>query len=78
MKKLIFSVVILIFASVSIFGNGDSEGTPGVEKYAIIVKNVGNPYNEKEISGFQEAVKELVAKWLLKPLVNLQLKSRYK
>jgi rhamnose transport system substrate-binding protein len=30
--------------------------------YALIVKNTGNPYNEKEAEGFVKAVESLVAK----------------
>ena len=31
----------------------------GGKKYAIVVKNTGNPYNEKEAQGFQDAVTKL-------------------
>jgi rhamnose transport system substrate-binding protein len=35
-------------------------------KYAIIVKNTGNPYNEKEMEGFSAAVEELGGEVILK------------
>lgn len=38
-------------------GNGDAGG--GSKKHAIVFKNTGNPYGEKMIVGFEEAMSEL-------------------
>lgn len=38
----------------------------GGKKYAIVVKNTGNPYNEKESQGFQDACKKLGAEAIVK------------
>lgn len=35
-------------------------------KYAIIVKNTGNPYNEKEMEGFAKAIEEIGGEVILK------------
>ncbi len=43
-------------------GGGSSAG----KKYAIVVKNTGNPYNEKESQGFQDTVKKLGAQAIVK------------
>lgn len=43
-------------------GNGDAGGNSGGEqakKHAIVFKNTGNPYGEKMIEGFREAMGEL-------------------
>jgi len=39
-------------------------------KYAIIVKNTGNPYNDKEAEGFQNACKEIGAECIIKAPAN--------
>jgi len=36
-----------------------ASGSTDTGKYAIIVKNTGNPYNDREASGFHDACKEL-------------------
>lgn len=47
--------------------NGQSEnGNAGKKKYAIIFKNTGNPYGEKEMEGFKNAVEELGHEAILK------------
>ena len=62
MKKIILIVLAMIF----LVGCGKkSENTAdggskksGKKKFAIVVKNTGNPYNEKEIEGFKKAIEE--------------------
>lgn len=44
----------------------DEEVEEEVAKYAIIVKNTGNPYNEKEMEGFAKAVEEFGGEVILK------------
>jgi rhamnose transport system substrate-binding protein len=38
----------------------------GKKRFAIIVKNTGNPYNEKEMEGFKTAIEELGGEAILK------------
>jgi len=73
MKKLITlllvtALVLSLFAGCSKKEEAATTDTAATEtktdtaksyKYAIIVKNTGNPYNEKEMEGFEKAVKEL-------------------
>ena len=37
-------------------GGSDSGSDSGKKTYAIVTKAAGNPYNEKEASGFQEVI----------------------
>ena len=65
MKKL-FPVIV---ASLVVLGLVSSCAPPvpaGKAKYAIIFKNTGNPYGEKEMEGFKNAVEELGAEAILK------------
>lgn len=41
-------------------------GSSAGKKYAIVVKNTGNPYNEKQSQGFQDTVKKLGATPIVK------------
>lgn len=52
MKKIVAIVmsIAMLLACVTVAG---AEGT---QKYAIITKSAGNPYNEREASGFQEVI----------------------
>ncbi len=63
--KRYFSIVLLVFIPLLVFAAGESEGS-SAGKFAIIVKNTGNPYNEKEMDGFVEAVKEFGGQVILK------------
>lgn len=58
MKKILLFSVMLIAVSFFAFAEGKSEQSNGQKKYAIIIKNTGNPYNEKESDGFATAIKE--------------------
>ncbi|GKX28150.1 rhamnose ABC transporter substrate-binding protein [Vallitalea longa] len=70
MKRILnlFLVLTLIFALTGCGGkDNSSEGNKdGKGKYAIIVKNAGNPYNEKEMEGFEKAIKEIGGDAILK------------
>lgn len=46
--------------------NGEGEGAGGKQKYAIIFKNTGNPYGEKEMDGYKKAIEELGYEAILK------------
>ncbi|MDQ0060323.1 rhamnose ABC transporter substrate-binding protein [Paenibacillus harenae] len=46
--------------------NGKGEGAGGKQKYAIIFKNTGNPYGEKQMEGYKKAIEELGYEAILK------------
>lgn len=57
MKKiLVLTLIVALMVSVLA---GCAATSKGSNTYAIIVKNTGNPYNEKEAEGFVKAVEEL-------------------
>jgi rhamnose transport system substrate-binding protein len=71
MKKVLATILSVILVMSMFAGCGKKAADQGAaptqgstdngakKKYAIIVKNTGNPYNEKEIEGFKKAVDEL-------------------
>lgn len=73
MKKLLSTMISLVLVSSMFAGCGQSaapaasnsgsstqqSASTGKKKYAIIVKNTGNPYNEKETEGFKNAINEI-------------------
>ena len=68
MKKALITMMIIgltlsTLAGCSTKAPGSATSTlapaAGKAKYAIIVKNTGNPYNEKEIEGFKKAIAEI-------------------
>jgi len=61
MRKLFCLVLVLMMATTAV---------AFAERYAIIVKNTGNPYNEREAAGFEEACKELSVEFILKAPAN--------
>ncbi|ASS65448.1 MULTISPECIES: rhamnose ABC transporter substrate-binding protein [unclassified Paenibacillus] len=79
MKKIVATLVSAILivgllAACSSNGNGANAGQEGTsggaagdkQKYAIIFKNTGNPYGEKEMEGYKEAIQELGHEVILK------------
>jgi rhamnose transport system substrate-binding protein len=57
--KVLVLALAVIAAGGLVFANGGSDASKSKSnKYALIVKNTGNPYNEKEAAGFEAAVKE--------------------
>lgn len=57
MKKLALALLIVaIIAPAVLFAGGAREETP--ERHAFVFKNTGNPYGEKQMEGFQEAIEE--------------------
>jgi len=59
MKKVIaLSLIMALFCIAAVFATGSQDtATGGV--HAMIAKSTGNPYFDRMLSGFQEAVKEL-------------------
>ncbi len=47
-----------------------AEAPAAAKKYAIIVKNTGNPYNDKEAAGFEEGCKEIGVESIVKAPAN--------
>lgn len=47
-------------------GGSKGEGAGGKQKYAIIFKNTGNPYGEKQMEGYKKAIEELGYEAILK------------
>lgn len=74
MKKLLITMMALTLSLSTLAGcstkaPGDSAAEPaaaGKSKYAIIVKNTGNPYNEKEMEGYKKAIEEIGGEVILK------------
>ncbi len=62
MKKALKVLVLMLAVAIvggMVFASGASDKKAAASaKYALIVKNTGNPYNEKEAAGFEAAVKE--------------------
>ena len=63
MKRL-FPKVLVALMVLGFLGVGTVSAAP--LKYAIIFKNTGNPYGEKEMEGFKNAAKELGVEAILK------------
>ncbi|MDR2160119.1 MAG: substrate-binding domain-containing protein, partial [Treponema sp.] len=58
---LLTAVMALVFAG-TLFAAGGQQAAGGKdagERHALVVKSTGNPYNEREAAGFDEAIKEL-------------------
>ncbi len=59
MKKYVFFVLIIVLAFApitAVFAGGSGEDD--VERHAFIFKNTGNPYGDKQMEGFEEAIEE--------------------
>lgn len=74
MKKILITMMILAVTLSTLAGCGtkaansstDTKAAGGKQKYAIIVKNTGNPYNEKEMEGYKKAIEEIGGEVVLK------------
>jgi rhamnose transport system substrate-binding protein len=73
MKKVLITIIALTLSLSTLAGCStkapESSTTPEAEgkaKYAIIVKNTGNPYNEKEMEGYKKAIEEIGGETILK------------
>ncbi|QYR21307.1 rhamnose ABC transporter substrate-binding protein [Paenibacillus sp. sptzw28] len=77
MKKVIFMClsIVLTMTLLAACGSGTtnkggtdtgSADTGGKKKFAIIFKNTGNPYGEKEMEGYKNAIEELGHEAILK------------
>lgn len=75
MKKLslLFAVMMLVFSmlaacsqSAPSTGGKSEESKDGKKRFAIVFKNTGNPYGEKQMEGFKNAIEELGHEAILK------------
>ena len=66
MKKLFPRFVVALAVSVLLLGVSVLPAFAAPAKYAIIFKNTGNPYGEKEMEGFKNACAELGVDAILK------------
>ena len=64
-KALALILALLIVLSLSM-GSALAEGN----KYAIVVKNTGNPYNDKEAEGFTNGCKDIGAEAIVNAPAN--------
>lgn len=67
--KRVLAVVLVTALSVSLLAACGGGGKKSND-YALIVKNTGNPYNEKQAEGFEEAVKSFEGNPVLKAPAN--------
>ena len=60
MKKVIaLSLIMVLFCTTAVFaGGGKDSGTKGgaKERHAIVFKNTGNPYGERQMGGFKDGI----------------------
>jgi rhamnose transport system substrate-binding protein len=85
MKKFLTAVVMLLMigllaaCSNSADGNNNNQGGEGGKaRHAIVFKNTGNPYGEKQMEGFKNAIEELGDEAILRapdqPTAEAQIK----
>jgi rhamnose transport system substrate-binding protein len=57
MKKTIaFLLVMVLVCSVAVFAGGNKDS--GKQRHAIVFKNTGNPYGERQMGGFKDGIEE--------------------
>jgi len=66
MKKILTAVAIALVVGGLSVAHAATQAPAGKAKYAIIFKNTGNPYGEKEMAGFKKAAEEVGAEAILK------------
>jgi rhamnose transport system substrate-binding protein len=70
-KTLVTMLAIMAVVGSLMFANGCAkQKTVASSTYALIVKNTGNPYNEKEAAGFEAAVTEFGGTSIVKRPAN--------
>jgi rhamnose transport system substrate-binding protein len=58
MKKVIaLSLMMALVCGAAVFAAGGSQSS-GKERHAMIFKNTGNPYGERQMGGFEDGIKE--------------------
>jgi rhamnose transport system substrate-binding protein len=57
MKKTVaFLLVLILVCSAAVFAGGNKDG--GTQRHAIVFKNTGNPYGERQMGGFKDGIEE--------------------
>ena len=56
-KVIVLSLIMVLVCSAMVFARGGSQSA-GAERHAIIFKNTGNPYGERQMGGFEDGIKE--------------------
>jgi rhamnose transport system substrate-binding protein len=57
--SLVFVLILSLLAGCGTSTSSDQSGNGDTKKFAVIFKNTGNPYGEKEMEGFKIAIEEL-------------------
>src|SRR5208283_449517 len=61
-KVIIFAVMVLAIMAIALpafaGGAGEKGAAPAGAKYAIVFKNTGNPYGDKQMGGFKAGIEE--------------------
>lgn len=72
MKRIMVIALALamLFVFVACAAPAAQSSSGGAKKFAIMVKNTGNPYNEREAAGFKEAMDELGYECIIKAPAN--------
>lgn len=77
---LVLLLLLSLIAACSQDSSGDNSngGDDGKKRYAIVFKNTGNPYGEKQMEGFENAINEIGGEAILRapeqPTVEGQIK----
>ena len=58
MKKVIAFSLIVALVCAAVFAGGSRDSGGGTERHAIVFKNTGNPYGERQMGGFENGIKE--------------------
>src|SRR4030067_1113288 len=61
-KAAVIAAIMAIALPIGLFAGGGGEKGPamtaGGQKYAIVFKNTGNPYGDKQMGGFKAGIEE--------------------
>jgi rhamnose transport system substrate-binding protein len=57
-RAAVIAAIMAIALPVALFATGGGEKAAGGQKYAIVFKNTGNPYGDKQMSGFKAGIEE--------------------
>jgi rhamnose transport system substrate-binding protein len=56
-KVIVLSLFMCLVCSMAVFARGNSSSS-GTERHAIVFKSTGNPYGERQMSGFRDGIVE--------------------
>ncbi len=58
LKVALIATIMAIALPVAVFASGTGEQGGGAAKYAIVFKNTGNPYGDRQMGGFKTGIEE--------------------